>query len=225
MKESKFIELLNLYVDHQINASDAALLEAEIQRNPERRKVYREYCQMQKACAILAESFRPQTQPASGQVVEFPSRRSRWNTATYVMGAMAAAACVALVVVNRGGFAESTSGQSPTAVAAVEEIPASLEVAQNVPASDSAIAPAPAPARQPLQPVFAGLVSDAAAHDSADRATLDWVSQVNLQPVAIDKLRFETQPAFRTENLMIQAPFQSAESENEVLPVAWRFQR
>ncbi len=222
MKESKFIELLNLYVDHQINASDAALLEAEIQRNPERRKVYREYCQMQKACAILAESFRPQTQPGGGQVVEFPPRRSRWNAATYVMGAMAAAACVALVVVNRSGLGESTSGQSPTAVAAVEA-PASLEVAQSAPVSVLAVEPAPA--RQPLQPVFAGLVSDATANDSAERATLDWVSQVNLQPVAVDKLRFETQPAFRTENLMIQAPFQPAERENEVLPVAWRFQR
>ncbi len=227
MKESKFIELLNLYVDHQISASDAALLEAEIQRNPERRKIYREYCQMQKACAILAENFRPQTQPSGGQVVEFPSRRSRWNAATYVMGAMAAAACVALVVVNRNGLAESGSTQSPAAMAAVEEAPISDVVAQSVPASTPVAAPDPVPARQPLQPVFAGLVSDA-ANDSSARPTLNWVSQVNLQPVAIDQIdqfRFETKSTFHTENRMLQSPFPSAERESEVLPVAWRFQR
>ena len=220
MKESKFIELLNLYVDHQISASDAALLEAEIQRNPERRKIYREYCQMQKACAVLAETFRPQTQPSGGQVVEFPSRRSRWSAATYVMGAMAAAACVALVVVNRNGLAGSNSTESSAAIAAVDEAPISDVVARSVPASP----PASAPARQPLQPVFAGLVSDA-VNDSSERPTLDWVSQVNLQPVAIDKLRFETQSTFHTENRMLQSPFPSAERESEVLPVAWRFQR
>ncbi len=58
MKNSTFIELLNLYVDRQISPADAALLEAEIQQNPQRRKIYREYCQMQKACAILSENFR-----------------------------------------------------------------------------------------------------------------------------------------------------------------------
>jgi len=223
MKESKFIELLNLYVDHQISASDAALLEAEIQRNPERRKIYREYCQMQKACAILAESFRPQTLPTGGQVVEFPARRSRWTAATYAMGALAAAACVALVVVNRNGPSESASPPTPSMAAVVEEAPAVAVEAESAPEAAPAVVPS-APARQPLQPVFAGLVSDA-ANDSAGRPTLDWVNQVNLQPVAIDKLRFETQSTFHTENRMLQRPFPSTEREDEVLPVAWRFQR
>lgn len=222
MKESKFIELLNLYVDRQISASDAALLEAEIQRNPERRKIYREYCQMQKACAILAESFRPQTLPAGGQVVEFPGRRSRWTAATYTMGALAAAACVALVVVNRDGLSESTSAQSPSLAMAVEKAPTVVVVDER--AHEAAAVVPSAPARRPLQPVFAGLVGDA-ANDSAGRPTLDWVNQVNLQPVAIDKLRFETQSTFHTENRMLQNPFPSTEREDEVLPVAWRFQR
>lgn len=226
MKESKFIELLNLYVDHQINASDAALLEAEIQKNPERRKIYREYCQMQKACAILAESFRPQTQPSGGEVVEFPRRRAAWNAATYIMGAMAAAACVALVVVNRNRIADTAiSPQSAPVVAAVNGVEAADEtVAQDAP-SAAVPAPAPAPQRQVLQPVFAGLVGDAARVESADRAPLDWVNQVNLQPVAVETLRFEARPTFHTDNVIIPTPFPSAEREGEVLPVAWRFQR
>ena len=34
MKDSEFIELLNLYLDHEISTADAARLEAEVQANP-----------------------------------------------------------------------------------------------------------------------------------------------------------------------------------------------
>ena len=94
MKNAKFIELLNLYVDRQISPADAALLEAEIQQNPERRKVYREYCQMQKACSILTENFRTET-PVEKRVTVDTSPR-RFTFVTYAMGFAAAAACVAL---------------------------------------------------------------------------------------------------------------------------------
>ena len=55
MKESKFIELLNLYIDQQISPEDAALLEEAILQNPRRRQIYRQYCRMHKDClgAIL----------------------------------------------------------------------------------------------------------------------------------------------------------------------------
>ena len=219
MKDTKFIELLNLYVDHQISAPDAALLEAEIQRNPERRKIYREYCQMQKACSILAESFRPQMQPTGGQVVEFP-RRSAWNRATYVMGALAAAACVAVVVVNRAQLENSAAPDAPVAVATTDVANTPVAV---VPQPASAPAPASRPA---LQPAFAaGLMRDEALATTAERAPLDWVNQVNLEPVAIETLRFETRPAFRTENVMLRDRLQPVEHQQDVLPVAWRFQR
>lgn len=57
MSEREFIELLNLYLDHEIAPADAARLEAEVRGNPERRRTYLEYCRMQKACAILAADF------------------------------------------------------------------------------------------------------------------------------------------------------------------------
>ena len=57
MNDSEFIELLNLYLDHEITPADAARLEAEVRGNPERRRTYLEYCRMQKACALLAADF------------------------------------------------------------------------------------------------------------------------------------------------------------------------
>ncbi len=57
MNDREFIELLNLYLDHEIAPADAARLEAEVRDNPERRRIYLEYCRMQKACALLAEDF------------------------------------------------------------------------------------------------------------------------------------------------------------------------
>ena len=36
MKDPEFIELLNLYVDHEITSVDAARLEAEVAQNPAR---------------------------------------------------------------------------------------------------------------------------------------------------------------------------------------------
>lgn len=58
MKESRYIELLNLYVDHQLTPVEAAELEAEVHRNPERRRIYTQYCQMQKACTLIFDAER-----------------------------------------------------------------------------------------------------------------------------------------------------------------------
>ena len=60
MKESRFIELLNLYVDQQLSPVEAAELEAEISKNPVRRRTYQQYCRMQKACNRLFEEERAQ---------------------------------------------------------------------------------------------------------------------------------------------------------------------
>src|SRR3954452_15409370 len=104
MKDSEFIELLNLYLDHEISAADAARLEAEVTANAKRRQVYQQYCRMQKACKIVGEKFVPETAAApAGNVVAFelataPARR----TSLYAFGGLlAAAACVALVFVSR----------------------------------------------------------------------------------------------------------------------------
>jgi len=76
MKDSEFLELLNLYLDHEIAAADAARLEAEVKDNPDHRRTYLEYCRMQKACTLLAKDFA--SEPAEKKVIAFEPNRSSW---------------------------------------------------------------------------------------------------------------------------------------------------
>src|SRR5690606_3939669 len=144
-------ELLNLYIDHQISPADAVLLEAEIQKNPERRRVYREYCQMQKACVILAENFKSEP-PAGDKIIEMARGSRRMAFATYAMGIAAAAACVALVVVNR-----PILFQSPEASPAL----ATSEIMSSAEEVTMAVAESPAgEARPVLHPAFPGVTKE-----------------------------------------------------------------
>src|SRR4051812_32659749 len=122
MKDSEFIELLNLYLDHEISAADAARLEAEVQSNPSRRRVYLQYCRMQKACKIVVADFQAEAAHAESEsdrkVVAFDpaaiataaTHRSRMNT-FYTVGTFAAiAACVAIIFVGRSRQQQATPG-------------------------------------------------------------------------------------------------------------------
>lgn len=112
MKESEFIELLNLYLDHEISTADAARLEAEVQANPARRRVYQQYCRMQKACKLAAADFQTTGEavetPADRKVVAFSpaalsaaAERQRKMNRFYTVGTLvAAAACIAIVFVG-----------------------------------------------------------------------------------------------------------------------------
>jgi hypothetical protein len=112
MNDTEFIELLNLYLDHEISAADAARLEAEVQKNPARRRVYQQYCRMQKACKLVAADFETEPEDASvatdKKVVAFnpavaaiEARRKRMGT-FYTVGTFAAiAACVAIIFVGQ----------------------------------------------------------------------------------------------------------------------------
>jgi len=122
MSEREFIELLNLYLDHEIEAADAARLEAEVRSNPERRRTYLQYCRMQKACALLAEDFASERVPA--RPVSMASGFG-WAAAGFAsFGVVAAGLAVAFVLWQRPpGTAsdEPTLAQSP---ALVSETPA-----------------------------------------------------------------------------------------------------
>ena len=117
MKEAKFIELLNLYLDQQIEPADAELLEKEILRRPDRRRTYREYCRMHRACSLLlaaepAESagarLAAAMAEADSRVHEFPAPRRRLRTLAWAGGVMAAAAGLAVLLALRPGFVAST---------------------------------------------------------------------------------------------------------------------
>jgi len=207
MKDSKFIELLNLYIDHQISPADAALLEAEIQQKPERRKIYREYCQMQKACGILAENFRSDGL-AVGKVVDTPRSSRRMTIATYAMGFAAAAACVALVIVKRP-FTDFSAAPA-LSISSAQAGSASEEIASSV----AATRPAMESTRPALQPAYPGVARDDAEVGTtvavADHVPLDWMHQVQFQRVTADNLRFDMTPEIQTQDLTLRSvrPYQ-----------------
>jgi hypothetical protein len=106
VKESKFIELLNLYIDQQISPEETGLLEEDIQHNARHRRIYHQYCQMHRACTLVLEDLGTRAEPAAtgaeqltGRIVAFEPRARRWGWG-YTVAALAAAACVALVAVQ-----------------------------------------------------------------------------------------------------------------------------
>jgi len=130
VKESKFIELLNLYIDQQISPADAARLEEEILRDPQRRRTYREYCQLHRACTLVFEDVRARADAdEAGRVIELAPRR-RWAWSYYAAG-LAAAACVAFVAVQTlRGPVPAPAGRHPaTTVTTTAAHPASGAVA------------------------------------------------------------------------------------------------
>lgn len=146
MKDARFIELVNLYIDRQISPDEQAELELEIQRNPRRRQVYLQYCRMHRGTKLVYESFRahseqtgqPARQPASIAHIQGRVRQRRLRV-IYAVSGLAAAACIAFVAVLRTGPANEDV--APQSFAAAKTTPAAPAVAV-------AAQPTPAPAVQ-----------------------------------------------------------------------------
>ena len=105
MRDSRFIELINLYIDRQITVDETAELEAEMQDNPRRRAIYRQYCQLHSATKQVYDRFRasadtPSLAPAGRSVLAEFSHQPRRNWVHYVGGLTAVAACLAFAVVR-----------------------------------------------------------------------------------------------------------------------------
>jgi len=139
MKDSEFIELLNLYLDHEISADDSARLEAEIRGNLKRRRVYHQYCKMQQACRVIATDFataESERVPATEKkVIPFAldavaAARRRRMQVSYTVGAFAAAACIALVFIGSRRPDVTPAVEQPAVTLAVSEpvVPAGLAV-------------------------------------------------------------------------------------------------
>lgn len=126
MKEHRFIELINLYIDRQISEAEASELERELQSNPGRRQVYQKYCRMHRATQVVYHSFRQQhdtpgyADPARrGEVVARFRRTKRMRFLGW-SATLAAAACVTFVVVSR----ELAKGGKVDPAATVAAVPA-----------------------------------------------------------------------------------------------------
>lgn len=234
MKDSEFIELLNLYLDHEISAADAARLETEVQSNAARRSVYEDYCRMQKACKMLANDFA--TEPAAtadDKIVAFTQARSMQKARTRVQivaGAfIAAAACLTVVVVGRYRQNAPAVSAPNTVVQSTPATPAVNQVAATQPAVIAAspvkltTSANPAPAadafafRADRQPAMLG--------SARNDPHFAWIQDIRLSPVQMplpaDQLQLETN--LRSQN-------QTYTSGNKPLPsdVQWtaiRFQK
>ncbi len=219
MKDTKFIELLNLYLDQQIEPADAALLETEIARNPARRATYQQYCRMHRACTVMFEQARPSAASAGGKlamaaaaaeekVLAFPDSRPRFAWVGYGVG-LAAAACVAFIFVHR-------PVEGP--------VPAPREQIVQITPASSAAKPVGLVAT-PVNYLTAGQsprslrrVTPATAEPS-----LDWMQQVQFTPIgtvpAEDLVFHRSLPVQTTPASMKLAPVNPEEK------AAWQFER
>jgi hypothetical protein len=170
MNDKKFMELLNLYLDREIDAEDALKLEAQVASNRERRKIYDQYCRMQKACSMLT------SEPAVGAadpdrvVVAFPEQ-SYWGRATLI-ASVAAAACIFVAV----GMRERAGLTAPVAAS-----PRTIASTVDLPASSDAMTPVfLARAPSAVQPGAAGFT---ALESPSQDAELGWIGGVHMAPM------------------------------------------
>jgi len=201
MNDPEFIELLNLYVDHEISSEDAARLEAEVQRNPARRRTYQQYCRMQNACRMLARDFQPEAAVvAERKVVNFEAgvRRAARFPQFAAIGAMAAAACLTVIFVVRNR--ESAGVPADSVVVAGQ--PAAAPVATGLTIAPGAMHAVKVPEGQPAMVSNPLLLTGRAQADAMLAAAVEqtdtkfeWMRMVQLEPIqprrTLDGLRFE----------------------------------
>lgn len=166
MNDKKFMELLNLYLDREIDADEALKLEAEVASNRERRRVYDQYCRMQKACSMLTG----EPAEADAEAVSFPAPRF-WGRAT-LLGALAAAACMLVIVGKR-----ERAGLGAAALAS----PRTLASTVDLPAPSDAMTPVFL-ARAPSS-VLPGTAGFTALDSPSQDAELGWIGGVHMAPM------------------------------------------
>ncbi|HUR60702.1 MAG TPA: hypothetical protein VM029_23475 [Opitutaceae bacterium] len=209
MKDSEFIALINLYLDHEISAADSARLEAEVQANPARRRIYQDYCRMQKACKVLAQDFQTESAPSDGKVIDFKSAARPARAAGFYAGTAVAAfaACVAVVFVmrNRPGSHPTPHGVEVAARGQQAPVPAvqstaSVAAPKMIAQTTSRAATQPALVGTPLT-LSTNAQTEALMVSAVEQANaqFDWMRRMTFtpvqQPVQMDALRFDARPA------------------------------
>jgi hypothetical protein len=216
MKDSEFIELLNLYVDHELSAADSARLEAEVANDSARRKTYREYCMMHKACDVLAAAYRdPQAETPRFMVEQEKSTGWGWG-AGLVTGGLLAAACLAFAFVmhvRQVAPPGAMSGAQPLdAVATTVDAPAARRMSTHLTTSE-------------LQPVLN--TRDWTNPAAVQNESLAWMNKVELTP--LQRTNAVPMPTFPAASLLLNgdtnATTVSAQPEAQIEHVAFQFQR
>ena len=197
MTDATFLELLNLYLDHEIDVAGAAQLEAEIQRDPARRKIYRDYCQMQKACSLLAQDFREQAPAADPKIVAFPANGRTWQPVAYVCGLGAVAACAILVFVSHPQIDGTAAAPRTDELVSIPAPTAQGQLAQNKPALVPVNVRHDIGARPAVRAVFAGYATENGPDGQLAAATaFPWMNEVQLRRMSqADQMKFDARPA------------------------------
>lgn len=216
MNDKKFIELLNLFVDREISSAEAAELEQEVARNPERRKVYQQYCRIHRGSVMLAKSYKSDGLPAGSKLAQaarsadekvalFPERRSSsfgWAWASG-LGVAAAAACVAFVVVRNDGSGSVAPVTGSPAIAQHASAPSSPAAAPVAPRADRGVAQSdrfsPTLVARALP---SDLVTEAYATVKAPAPSLAWMDRVEMpsvRSVPVEELVFEAKPGLQQD--------------------------
>lgn len=229
MKENRFIELLNLYIDRQITAAETAELEAELQSNPKRQAVYRQYCQIHTATKQVYASFRansadnPVNEPGQTGVIElFESRRRRTNWIHYV-GGTAAAACLAVVFFR---FQSTATVEAPqVAVQPKPAIVAPVEVAAAPAPVKVEAAPAMISLRDTatLSPDYMAMLTVMREQDEERAFSNERLRIGRIQPLFDDNI-FEPARLISTQEQRVFRSFQPA-SAQQTEAAAFQFQR
>lgn len=146
MKRQRFIELLNLYLDCEIDSRSAGELEREILSNREHRRIYSEYCRIHRGTRLVFERFR------SGEIdgeefeisdgAHFPistldeGRRSKLLSFSTISAAgIAAAIALSVVILSNRNPSDTPVAQSGFALAQTDQVQSLPVVTFQVPYS------------------------------------------------------------------------------------------
>ena len=222
MRDSRFIELVNLYIDRQITAEETAELEAEMQGNPRRRAVYRQYCQLHRATKQVYDRFRahatdPQAAAPAGRagIADFENR-PRSNRIHYV-GGLVAAACLALVFIRYN----SSSQPSAETLARVE----ASELPDQVTTVPAVTTPTPSlislRSSSAVEPDYRALLATLRPEELPSFSSTE--NQANRLPSLFDDGVFEVRPVLPANGQRIFRSKQTSAPQAEF--TAFQFQR
>jgi hypothetical protein len=233
MTEDRFHELLNLHLDHEATPAESAELEAELRRDPARRRRYRDYCRMQRACAQIFEhgcaaapaSFALEKSLREADAPEPSSaRRHLFPPAAAFAGLGALAACAVFVLMRQA---------PPSAVAPAAAVATSASNPRLSPKPSFSVAASSVPSAGPAALTAAGalsrpsvsLTSHAPSRVDAGSLNTGWddtsaagsvppdvaalmadFALPPVQPVIVDDLVVEPRPVFRPAATTLQAP-------------------
>lgn len=219
MRDNRFIELVNLYIDRQISAEETAELEAEMQANPRRRAIYQQYCKLHTATKQVYAGFRanaPVTKAdaPAGRVIRAqftPRRRTHW---IHYAGGLAAAACLAVALVRY-----NTNSLVTEPVASVPEKAMQVAVTAPAPAASTSAPVAIPAAKVVAEPNYPELFK--ALRQEEQRALAAGQLETGRLPSLFDDGVFDARPVLPTNNQRVFRGKQAPEAQF----TAFEFQR